>query len=514
MDEFLYIVSSIRGIKFAIGLLISLILILMYLIFFQKKINKQSSKQINDFRKSKKYIKELYIELNDINEQLHYFAFKSKWKKKVVRDFNALFNSKHSKELKKHLKSQITYKVYRRHSYKKIMTIVQHNIEVFSKYRNEKIDCKSSSMGEYYYIVQLESWRYIEKLSKIKKYCDIAVQNSLILTGSAGNGKTNLLCNFVEIVSKNNNPCVFFNSKDIKKDCTEFFGDYISNPKLKNFWKTLLTVYLFFTRKRLFVVVDAINENDTPLFQDSLGKFNDTLSKFKKISIVYSCRSEYFETRYQKLFSNCKYEPYQVTIQGNKYNMRAKEKLLATYKSFFKCNVTLSESAKNKLFNSLILMRMFFEVNENTSPKFISELHNAEIYIKYVDNLCEQVKPLDLNPILNEIAQIMTNSFNFSEVKMSELNLSSTNIELFKNALDNNLLISRNIKKSEKLITEKNHETIYFVLDELRDFTIARYWLWICEEKNDYNFYFDAVDRLYKDRMSPLEGILKYAYYY
>jgi len=57
---------------------------------------------------------------------------------------------------------------------------------------------------------------------------------------------------------------------------------------------------------------------------------------------------------------------------------------------------------------------------------------------------------------------------------------------------------------------------IYFVFDELRDFCLARAVLRCCEDNDipNYSQLFDFLRKLDADKLSPLEGVLKYAYYY
>ncbi|MBO5713150.1 MAG: hypothetical protein J6R88_03015, partial [Clostridia bacterium] len=49
------------------------------LILFRRNVNKLSKEQINEFKDNKKYIPQLYVELNNNMEKLRYFFFSARW---------------------------------------------------------------------------------------------------------------------------------------------------------------------------------------------------------------------------------------------------------------------------------------------------------------------------------------------------------------------------------------------------------------------------------------------------
>lgn len=122
---------------------------------------------------------------------------------------------------------------------------------------------------------------------------------------------------------------------------------------------------------------------------------------------------------------------------------------------------------------------------------------------------------LDFYQIMNKISKIMIDSLNFDSVKISDLCLSLKDLEIFHNCLDNNLIISRKLVEGID-ITERTYEVIYFVFDELRDFCLSRYLLIEAEENKEESFasVFTFFEKLFNGKKSPLEGVLKYSYYY
>ena len=140
--------------------------------------------------------------------------------------------------------------------------------------------------------------RYFEKLSSSKKG-KLSNHPYLLLTGSAGTGKTHLLCDITENRIKNNLP-VFLS-----------FGEYFSNEK--DFWKQLLdqleiskevkTKKDFLneinilgkkSKSRSLIIIDALNENiaRAPFFwKNNLSGIIKEIKKYPHIALVISIRN-------------------------------------------------------------------------------------------------------------------------------------------------------------------------------------------------------------------------------
>ena len=173
-----------------------------------------------------------------------------------------------------------------------------------------------------------------------------------------------------------------------------------------------------------------------------------------------------------------------------------------------------SFETQEKLKNSLFLTRIFFEVNSNRDECML-EFRNAEIYKLYFEKIASENKGVNLNAIVNSIARYMFAEFQFDKIPIEELHLSSDDLDSLRNLLDNNLIISRSVHAGTG-ITEHEEEYVYFVFDELRDFCLARYLLTLDEHNSssEYTAFFSNVTKLFEQRLSPVEGMVKYAYHH
>ena len=65
------------------------------LLTFERRINRSNNILVETLSKNGKYIKGLFVELNDTKELLRYFTNDRKWKNRIVKDYNRLFNDEH-----------------------------------------------------------------------------------------------------------------------------------------------------------------------------------------------------------------------------------------------------------------------------------------------------------------------------------------------------------------------------------------------------------------------------------
>ena len=487
------------------------------LLTFQKKINKITKNQVEFFIADGKYIPQIYIELSEAMEYLRYFIYGKKWKKRIVKCYNTVFKGCDGKTILQILKSNIKNKLFLFQKLETIKSTISMAHNEFENIRTYKTKATEGNEEAFFHMRQLIYYR-TDALKKCELLIDLVKAKNLIVIGSAGNGKTNLLCRLSEILIKIKMPCLLINARDININCSDFIINKLPFiKKIHNHSDLFLRIYdwlLLLRRKNFFIIIDAINENDREVFVESLGSLLDDFSKFKRIKIMLSCRSEYFDSRYSQYFNNCQSQPYKLKLDEIHYDERAKEKIFSVYSKYYNMHTNLPGYIKDRLLNSLLLMRIFFEVNSN-QEKCNLELRNAEIYKKYFDMVSSKTVGLDLYQIMNTISKLMVDSLNFDSVKITDLGLSSKDLELFQNCLDNNLIISRKLVEGTD-ITERSYEVIYFVFDELRDFCLSRYLLINAEENHEksYTSVFDFLEKLFKEKQSPLEGVLKYSYYY
>ena len=513
-------IDAVGTLQTAWGLVVAAVLVIVFaflVLTFTNRINNVTKQQIKRFQKDGKYIPAIYIELNNSMEYLRYFLFSHKWKCRVIKQYNHLFHGYEGTRLKQLLGSVAKYRLSRFTSISELndtLSIMREKIDGLRKERRELFD----KHGEIVWAISNSTYNHGYAIEHMQDLCAMIQQKNVILVGSAGNGKTNLLCRAAEVAVANGIPCLLLNSRDIKDDCTEYITKkllpVVKLQAMLPLYLRLISLPLFLQRKYFYIFIDAINENDKEVFIDSVSPLLETLSKYTRIRVLMSCRSEYFDSRYKMLFASSEEQPYIYNLHETVYGERAITKMIRVYMDYFNVRGPFSIEMQEKLQNSLFLTRIFFEINSNLDECML-EFRNAEIYKLYFEKITAENKGVDLRAVIKRIAEYMFAEFQFDKVPMEELHLSPSELDTLRNLLDNNLIISRTVRIGAG-ITERQKEDIYFVFDELRDFCLARYLLSLDEDRDskEYETFFANATKLFEKSLSPIEGVLKYAYHH
>lgn len=499
-------------------LVILLIAFLGCVFAFRRKINQASKTQIKKFEDDGKYLPPVYVELHREKESLRYFIFSRRWKYRIVKQYNHLFEGYEGTRLKEILPSNMQFRLSPFCSFSEINCVLNHMCTSLENFRKEE-EKYYQKFGQVVWAIRNSTYYYVGAIRYLQDLMSMISEKNVILVGSAGNGKTSLLCRMSEIIIANKMPCILINARDIKEDCTSYVMgklplSRIRDGKMGKWLLRLVSILLFLGRKHFYILIDAVNENDREIFTDSIGELMDSFAPYKRIRILFTCRSEYFDSRYKLLFASAHEKPYVFQLNAGDYDDRAMRKMISAYREYYHVSGPIPYEMSEKLMNSLLLTRLFFEVNSNRDECTL-EFQNAEIYKLYFDRIAAANGKLDLKSIVNKIAELMVANCNFETVPMKELNLSSDDLDSFRKLLDNNLMISHSVHAGSG-ITETNEEHVYFVFDELRDFCLARYLLMLDESNADQNYtaFFAQANLLFTQRLSPIEGIIKYAYHH
>lgn len=85
-----------------------------------------------------------------------------------------------------------------------------------------------------------------------------------------------------------------FELMKLNKSHPQWLGDY------KEIYLYLVNLLLTVQNKFLFIIVDAINENDSDGFGNQISAFINKIADYSRAKIVVSCRNEYYKERFRK----------------------------------------------------------------------------------------------------------------------------------------------------------------------------------------------------------------------
>lgn len=515
IEHFNTIIEAIQNLRFLIGIVIILLLVFASFFFVRRRSAKYTKAQIADLRKSGKYIPGVFVELNESKEVLRYFLNRAKWKCRAVKKFNLIYKNFYGDILRQaNTDESIRLNLRRRETLSEIENAVGSALDYHERFRKGQVKLKEN-YKESEYLFRIVYHPYLDTLQELQSYVQASNRNYIVLTGSAGNGKTNLLCSIAELAIKLKQPVLFLSSRDIDGTVIEHILNSLRVQKLlikhsKVFFRTLNTL-LCIWRKHFFIIIDAINENDHESFGSAISTFVNTMAEYPKVKVIVSCRSEYYTERFSEPLSKTITQKHLVyDLKSGAYPETAIKRLFERYAEHFHYSGHISESVKYVLSQHLLLLRVFFEVNQN-SAKDIMSICKQEVFFAYIKHVRDSVSP-KIEKILDCIADTMLSNMTFDYIDLGCLSSFSED-ELLK-ICDETVLITKKLVLHESTIARTEKEVFSFVFDEIRDYYIARRIMQT--HANDTSFNCDSIisllQKLRKEKVSCEEGVIHYTY--
>lgn len=104
MVEFLSDLSdTIQNLWWFAILILTIFALIVSLFSIRRKANTFTNEQINHLFKDGKYIPGVFVELNESKEVLRYFIYSKRWKKRLVQNFNFVYDNAYGDILRKHI---------------------------------------------------------------------------------------------------------------------------------------------------------------------------------------------------------------------------------------------------------------------------------------------------------------------------------------------------------------------------------------------------------------------------
>jgi len=460
---------------FLLPIIIVIIFFLITLICFRIKCMKITNEKIQEYSAIGKYIGGLFVELNESKEYIRAFCFNALWKQKVIRNYNTLFNDKLGKELlyvyaersvrlRLPLITPISRLKKEIRKTKSFLKKIEHRELVCNpdyKNTNMKYECFGGS--------------YTRSIERIDKMSSFLGTDYMIVTGTAGNGKSMMLCSIAEQLVKRREAVLFLNARDIKEGLLSYLANQFGLLKLLEQKREILFLLVLrlqaflrvFTMKNIYIIIDAINENDSNSFLDSFAEHVEKILCFHRVKVIVSCRSEYFDLKYRNylIANSIKTDICYLDLQEDEYTYEAKERLISNYAQHYGFTGDIAEGVKEKITKQLLLVRILFEIYAHKSEN-IYELNKYELYKKYID----ATDNADLKKLISQLAKYMFENKQYENIPLDRIGCTSGNYNL----IDSSILVCRTIIKDKGSILEETEEVLNFVYDEMRDYLITR----------------------------------------
>lgn len=509
--------DTIQNLWWLVIVMVTIFGLIVSLFSIRKKANKFTKEQITHQMKDEKYIPGVFVELNESKEMLRYFIYSKKWKKRLVQNFNFVYDNAYGDILKKaYNDSNVFYWLSRKTSMKKIEQATETALALHDNFSSSTVKFKSG-YEESQVLFEILRYPYTDMLGDIYLCSKAANRRYFILTGSAGNGKTNLLCSISELLLNLKEAVVFLNARDIEGDVLEFL---LCKLKLPNIYKKHKDIYLYLVNllltiqhKHLFIIVDAINENDNEDFGEKIALFINKIARYSRVKIIVSCRNEYYKDRFRKcLVRKVDMPAFEFDLRDQHYTLAAINQIIRAYSKYFNYSGNISPSVRNILSKQLLLLRIFFEVNKDSNTDIFS-IRKHEIYFQYIE-VIKQNHGEYIVKVLDAITDFMIENENYDEISLPDLERVGIAPDMIKKIVDSSILLSKKLISHEGTIARNENEVVYFVFDELRDYYIARRILLnnVSVDNVDGESVFEKLKQLKTSGASCAEGVIHYCY--
>ena len=515
INIFNLIASMLSNVWNVVLLIFGSIYILLSVFGTRNRSAKYTKEKIDEFKRNGKYIPGVFVELNESKEVLRYFIYGAQWKKRIVEKFNFLYKNAYGDLLRKaNTEKDIYFHLDNWVEMDEVEKIVDKLLDYHQRLQNRKVrfqEAYAESLVQFEYL----SWPYTDALGEIQNYAYAANRKYLVLTGSAGNGKTNLLCSISELAVKLGHSVLFLNSRDIKGDIDNYIlsclNVYEPLTKFKPIFFWLVNSALYLKNKKFVIFIDAINENDEADYGLRVQKFVNYMEQFSQFKICVSCRNEYYQLRFnQYLSENIKQKHLEFDVKKGTYPVVAIERIIRKYRAYFNYTGFISDSVLHVLCEHLLLLRIFFELHRNSDENVLS-IQKHEIFFEYISRVKTTTSP-NIERILMSVAGAMLRDMNFDSVDLELLKDIAKN-DLFK-TFDETVLLNKKLCTHEGTIASNEKEVVYFVFDELRDYCIARHIMQSHAKGTsvDGEEIIRILQTLHSKQVSCEEGIMHYSY--
>ena len=464
-----------------------------------------SQQKIEDEKRTKKYIPSVFVETSETKEEIRYFANPMFFYRKIDDDlrridlahFNELLGMAKIEPVEDNLRnikaleapnslSELRARLVQQNT---ALASLQEHVSPFSYFGDRaKRFAPNEYLTNYWEVfrISIESNGngVFSSLEKVSKKIGIAQVKIFLVTGMAGQGKTNFICDLIENQFRAFEvPAIFIPARSLN----DYSGpnrilSYIKNnrfapdvPSLHDLF-TLLNNVAEECQKPFVIAIDGINEvGDLNGFVAELRVFLEALCQYDFVKIVLTCRTEFFDHKFAGVFEP-QFSEHLYRVQDLRSQMSDdnKSRLLDAYLRHFKIKANLSKHAAEFLKNDFILLRIFCEIHEGKNIGYMPEIYKGEIFEDYlIKEINEFPAPLR-RKALNSLYKICTRMLekeNFSQIAVEGFDAPER--QIIERLIGEDIILRREVPSTG--LASLGIENISFTYDELRDFLLAYY---------------------------------------
>lgn len=481
--------------------------------------------EIRKNKNSGKYIPEIFVEEQNCKDFLRYFADPILFINKIISDiknldFTLINNNLDDKKISFNLDNIIVTPEKFSSVYEGLCSKIKSNIDILT------VEEQSSNAVGYDFNVERKK-RAIEfnslkqDLEEIQERLGFVSKRCILLTGKAGSGKTNFLCDFTEnFLLKKNIPSLYFNASNFAEKPSIKITDFINNNQKwdLNYVKECLEVLWRERKTFIVIIIDGLNENSTIKdFRFNIEESINDLLKLPYVKILMTTRTELLSERFPNLTNTIFGDQFKILEMPKHHEDKVKNRIIKGYLKHFDVKIIglVEDEVLSNLIDNFLLLRYFCEVYEGKSHVTFNDMYNYSLFGKYYNKIKENKiiyiprGDLVFDNLINTISELMIRKEIFAKLPIGNLQASDSTYKLLDDLLDSGVIFSEEIRCKKGFI-EEPEQCISFTFDEFRDYCLTNYLL----TQNDpiKNFY-PIWKKMHEHNWSILEGVEKYVFY-
>ncbi len=352
------------------------------------------------------------------------------------------------------------------------------------EYLNGKFNELHSNNADYLY-----SSKFGEQVSHL----EYIIGRILMITTSAGQGKTNLICDLVDnVLMKRDIPYIYLNGYEIdSSDIYDSFTKAMLPTSNVSFDKAIqsLATYCKYKRSPVVLLIDGLNENPRPNeFSRNLEVFLEAILRYDCVKVIMTCRTEYYADCFSSFDVVFKNRMIKIDDLNKDFDDDEKVRLLENYFEYFSIAAKLDTNVEERLCDDLLLLRIFCEANQGKSMGLVHSIKREELFSEYYErmtnNLISKVweeenyhlTSTKIQSFIMSLVGYMINNDQFFNVPLSylECNLNDDEKRIFSRFLDENILLRKDLTPKAKGLFGRN-EVVNFTYDAFRDYLLSSY---------------------------------------
>lgn len=220
-----------------------------------------------------------------------------------------------------------------------------------------------------------------------------------VLTGKAGQGKTNFVCDFLQrFLWKHDIPCALISGRRLRAmrgtDLAEIMAHVLFRGAARSFDDAAQRLSSHANRRAapFVLLIDGLNEHLDPDFAVQLEQFLRACLRYPDLRILVTCRSEFFDVRFGRLFKEALTGQTIIVESGTPHERKLQhDALLRAYFDFFDVRPDLvALRVADALVEDMLLLRFFCEAygargkGEDYRQPHIAHIYRDQIFEIYL----------------------------------------------------------------------------------------------------------------------------------